>query len=207
MDSVDAWIGLGLTRVNRIVTGECTVEETRYCFESAVGRIADPGVARACGEQLGERAGEFFPQSRGVDVSVERSNSEALLINGDKARRILESAFAQKKPVEHRLRAFFRGAAASFEQQGAQKGCAIGAVLLDLRAEDEGLRQICEEILASWIAAIAPHLPGQSPRKQRSFAAAVICAIEGAFILGRAQRSGQPFIDVAEWLVAAARGR
>ncbi len=133
--------------------------------------------------------------------------SEALRIHGEKVRRMLGSAFAQKRPVEQRLRAFFRGAAKSFQQQGAQRGCAIGAVLLDLDAKDEALRQICDEILTSWTDSIAPHLPGQTRRKRRSFAVAIICAIEGAFILGRAQRSGQPFIDAAEWLIAAARGR
>ena len=131
--------------------------------------------------------------------------AEALRIHGERARRLLESAFAHNTPVEQRLQSFFRGAAKSFQQQGAQKGCAIGAVLLDLSAEDEALREICDEVLASWIDSIAPYLPGATPRKRGSFAAAIVCAIEGAFILGRAQRSGQPFIDAAEWLVAAAR--
>lgn len=132
--------------------------------------------------------------------------AEALEIHGEKVRRMLESAFAQKKPVEQRLRAFFRTAAESFQQQGAQKGCAIGAVLLDLSADDEALRRLCDGIINSWIDALAPHLPGRTPRKRRSFAVAIVCAIEGAFILGRARRSGQPFIDAAEWLIAGATG-
>ena len=59
--------------------------------------------------------------------------AEALRIHGERARRLLESAFAQNTPVEQRLQSFFRGAAKSFQRQGAQKGCAIGAVLLDLK--------------------------------------------------------------------------
>jgi AcrR family transcriptional regulator len=133
--------------------------------------------------------------------------AEALRIHGEKARRMLGSAFAQEKPFEQLLRAFFQNAAKSFQQQGAQKGCAIGAVLLDLHAEDEALREVCDEILTSWIDSIAPYMPGATPRNRRSFAAAVVCAIEGAFILGRARRSGQPFIDAAQWLIAAAGGR
>src|SRR5262245_8408341 len=76
----------------------------------------------------------YFPCGKG------QLATEALRNHGQKARRLLETAFAQSKPLEYRLRAFFRGAAKSFQEQGAQKGCAVGAVLLDLGSEDEALR-------------------------------------------------------------------
>ena len=133
--------------------------------------------------------------------------SEALRIHGEKVRRLLVAAFDTKKPLPQRLRTSFRHAATVFEDAGARKGCAIGAVTLDLGRHDEALREVCEEIFASWVDAIAPLLPWRSSRKRRSFAVAIVTAIEGAFILGRAQRSGDPFIAAGEWLAAASKSR
>ena len=129
--------------------------------------------------------------------------SEALRIHGEKARTLLVAAFGTKKPLARRLRVFFRGAAKAFEAAGARKGCAVGAVTLDLGRHDEALRGVCEEIFASWVDAVAPLLPWRSARKRRAFALAIVTAIEGAFILGRAQKSGAPFIAAGEMLAAA----
>jgi len=129
--------------------------------------------------------------------------SEALRINGEKARALLAAALGTKKPLAQRLRTFFRLAARSFEEQGARKGCAIGAVTLDLGRGDEALRDVCDEVFASWIDAIEPHLPWRSAKKRREFALAIVIALEGAFVLGRAQKSGAPFIAAGEMLAAA----
>jgi AcrR family transcriptional regulator len=133
--------------------------------------------------------------------------SEALRLHGEKAQRLLVAALGTKKPLEQRLRSFFRGAARAFEDAGARKGCAVGAVALDLGPRDEALRGVCNEIFANWVDAVAPLLPWRSAQKRRSFAVAIVAAVEGAFILGRAQRSGAPFIAAGEWLVAASRSR
>jgi AcrR family transcriptional regulator len=129
--------------------------------------------------------------------------SEALRMNGEKARALLVAAMSAKKPLAQRLRAFFRLAAKSFEEQGACKGCAIGAVTLDLGRRDDALREVCNEIFASWIDAIEPHLPWRSAKKRRDFALAIVTALEGAFVLARAQKSGAPFIAAGEMLAAA----
>ena len=131
--------------------------------------------------------------------------SQALRIQGEKARQLLTAAFSTNKPLEQRLRAFFRGAANAFEEAGARKGCAVGAVTLDLGRRDEALRDVCNDIFASWIEAIVPHLPWRDTRRRRTFALAVVTAIEGAFVLGRAQLSGAPFITAGELLAAASK--
>ena len=131
--------------------------------------------------------------------------SEALRLHGEKARHLLVAALGTKKPLAQRLRSFFRGAAKAFEAQGARKGCAVGAVTLDLGRHDEALREVCDEIFASWVDAVAPLLPWRSARKRRSFALAIVTAVEGSFILGRAQKNGDDVLAAGESHVAASK--
>jgi len=131
--------------------------------------------------------------------------SEALEKHGERAQTLLVAAFDSKKPIEQRLRLFFRNAAQVFEAQGARKGCAIGAVALDLGPRDEKLREVCNGVFAAWIDDIEPHLPWRNAKARRRFALAIVTALEGAFVLGRAQKSGEPFIAAGECLAAASK--
>lgn len=133
--------------------------------------------------------------------------TEALLLHGDKARRLVENAFARPAPLAQRLRDLFTMAASGFEQGGCQRSCAIGTVSLDLGAHDAELRDLCREVFDSWIAAIQPHLPWPDEPTRRRFAEMIVTSLEGAFILGRARRSGEPFRIAGEWLAAAAEAR
>jgi len=137
----------------------------------------------------------FFPRGKTQLVA------EALQIHADKARALLERFLSDKAvPLPDRFRALGRNAAAGFDEAGANKGCAIGSVSLDLDARHEALRTICEGAFDGWIAAIAQELPWSDEAKRRSFAEMAVASIEGAFVLSRARRSGAPFITVGEWL-------
>ncbi len=129
--------------------------------------------------------------------------ADALRIHGEKARQLFDTVFAQDRPLPERLRKFFRGAAKGFDQAGGLKSCAIGAVTLDLGAEDTELRSVCNEVFNSWVTTIAPHLPWDDEKKSRSFAEMIVLSVEGAFILSRAGRTGQPLISAGDWLAAA----
>lgn len=131
--------------------------------------------------------------------------AEALQVHGEKARAFLDKTFGSRKPLAQRLRTFFRYAAKSFEEQGAKRGCAIGAVTLDLAPRDKRLRAVCDDVFASWTGSIAPHLPWRSAKMRRAFALAIVTALEGAFILGRAQKNGDAFRIAGETLVAASK--
>jgi len=175
---------------------------------AAEGLMREQGLAGAGIHQIVKRSrapiGSVYHHFPGGKTQYA---SEALQIHGERARALLVAAFRSNKPIEQRLRTFFRGAAKVFEQQGARKGCAIGAVTLDLGPRDETLREVCGNVFASWIDDIALLLPWRSARKRASFALAIVTALEGAFILGRAQRSGEPFIAAGEWLAAASKSR
>jgi hypothetical protein len=96
----------------------------------------------------------------------------------------------------------FNTAADVFEDTGADKGCAIGAVALDLMADDDELRTVCRNAFDRWAADIAPRLPFTDDRTRRSFAVMIVVALEGAFVLSRAAKDGQAFREAGKWLSA-----
>ena len=130
--------------------------------------------------------------------------AEALRRHGVRAQRLLEAMFDRDAPVAARVRALFGTAAREFDRSGRDRGCAIGAVTLDLSRTDEALRAVCQEAFAEWIGAIADYLPWRNEAARRSFAEMVVTTLEGAFVLSRARRSGKPFVTAGEWLALAA---
>jgi len=128
---------------------------------------------------------------------------ESLKLHGEEARRLLGHFFDGKKTAATALRSLFNTAAEEFEQRGANKGCAIGAVALDLTPSDNEVRNVCKNTFDEWVSLIAPRIPFRDGRSRHSFAIMVVAALEGAFVLGRAMQSGEPFRASGEWLAAA----
>jgi AcrR family transcriptional regulator len=173
-------------------------------LDAAETLLRERGLAGAGIQQVVARSGapigsvyHFFPRGKTQLVA------EALQIHGEKARalfvRILED---RSKPLPERFRTWFQTAAAGFDRAGANKGCAIGTVALDLDARHEALRTVCRDAFDGWIDSIARELPWTDGAARRSFAEMVVASLEGAFILSRARQSGAPFITVGEWLAA-----
>jgi AcrR family transcriptional regulator len=143
----------------------------------------------------------YFPDGKTQLVS------ESLRIHAEKSRRLLAHFFDGKQSAAAAVGLLFNTAADAFERAGAYKGCAIGAVALDLMPRDETLREICRSTFDDWAAMIAPQLPFSSERARRASAMTIVAALEGAFVLAKAAQSGDPFRDVGEGLVAAMPSR
>lgn len=125
---------------------------------------------------------------------------ETLQRHGQKARDLLGAAFAGDRPLPEQIRELFSTAAREFDRMGGTKSCAIGNVTLDLGRGEEALRGTCCACFDSWVHALEPLLPWPDERRRRSFAEMLIVALEGAFVLARAQGSGSPFVTAGEWL-------
>jgi AcrR family transcriptional regulator len=171
-------------------------------LDAAEALLRERGLAGAGIQQVVARSRapigsvyHFFPGGKTQLVA------EALHINGDKARALFQRILADTAdPLPERFRRLFRTAASGFDRAGADKGCAIGAVTLDLDATQEALRTVCRDALDGWIESIAVELPWTDSAVRRSFAELVVAGLEGAFILSRARKSGAPFITVGDWL-------
>ena len=131
--------------------------------------------------------------------------TEALEVHAGRSNALIARFFNGKTSAATAVRQLFDSAAQGFDGAGADKGCAIGAVSLDLQEGDSKARRICEATFEGWAGLIAPHLPFPNRSTQASFAVTIVAALEGAFVLARAARSGAPFREVGKSLAAALR--
>jgi AcrR family transcriptional regulator len=131
--------------------------------------------------------------------------TEALEIHGRRSSALIGRFFSGKTSAATAVRQLFDTAAEGFDRAGADKGCAIGAVSLDLQAGDSQAQRICQATFERWVDLIAPHMPFPNKSARAAFAVAIVAALEGAFVLARAARSGAPFRDVGKSLATALR--
>jgi AcrR family transcriptional regulator len=131
--------------------------------------------------------------------------TEALEIHAGRSQALIARFFAGRASAASAVRELFETAARGFDEAGADKGCAIGAVSLDLQAGDSQARRICAATFEGWRDSIEPHLPFPDKARRVAFAVTIVAALEGAFVLARAARSGAPFREVGKSLAAALR--
>jgi AcrR family transcriptional regulator len=175
-------------------------------IQAAETLLRESGLSGAGIKPLVARSGapvgsvyHFFPGGKTQIVA------ETLRLHSAKVVRLLEQAFGDEAmPLPARVRALFRRAANGFEAAGADKGCAIAGVTLDLRASDDSLRQVCDASFHQWVDGIAAHLPWPEVETRRSFATMVVLSLEGAFILARAEKAGDAFTTAGDWLARLA---
>jgi AcrR family transcriptional regulator len=129
--------------------------------------------------------------------------TEALEVHAGRSQALIARFFGGQTSAATAVRDLFDTAARGFERAGADKGCAIGAVSLDLQAGDVKAQRICQATFEGWADLIAPHLPFPNKSTRASFAVTIVAALEGAFVLARATRSGAPFRHVGKSLAAA----
>jgi TetR/AcrR family transcriptional regulator, lmrAB and yxaGH operons repressor len=130
--------------------------------------------------------------------------SEALKANAGKSRRLLQGFFDGNRTAAEALRRLFETAADGFERGGTNKACAIGAATLDLGPQDAAIGEICGQTFDAWLEIMTPHLPFPDERSRRAFGVLIVAALEGAFILGKAAHSGDPFREIGRCLATMA---
>lgn len=95
------------------------------------------------------------------------------------------------------VRAVFAGAAETLEATDYVDACPIATVALEVASTDELLRQATAEVFTAWTEALTERLDGDRGR-----ALAILCALEGAFVLSRALRSTEPMHAAGRLAVA-----
>ena len=85
---------------------------------------------------------------------------------------------------------FFDGAALVLEETDFIDPCPIGTVAREVASTNEPLRQATARVFASWIDAATTrlHAAGVDNQEAERLATAIVAALEGAFVLARAQR-------------------
>jgi AcrR family transcriptional regulator len=141
----------------------------------------------------------FFPGGK------EQLGAEAIRVSGALYEQLIPAVLDTAPDLVTGVRNFFAGAAEHLRETGYEDACPIATVALEVSSSSEAMRQACAEVFESWIAAGAARhrRAGISAEQGRELAIAMLCALEGAFVLARALRSTQP-LEIAGELTARA---
>lgn len=174
-------------------------------LEAAISLMRQSGLSGAGINEIVRASGapkgsvyHFFPGGK------EQIVTEALDLHTGRVVAFMEQALARPRTAPRKVKALFDAYARRLEANRYGMSCPSGTVCLDIDAEMEALRLRVAANFDRYIAAIARHVRVGSERESEAFAAFVLTAIQGAYIRGRADRSGDPFRQAGAWLAALA---
>ena len=103
------------------------------------------------------------------------------------------------------VRTFFAGAAADLAASGYADACPIATVALEVASVSEPLREACADVFDGWLDSATERLTGAgiAEPRARELAIGMVAALEGAFVLARAQRSTEPLTVAGELMADA----
>jgi AcrR family transcriptional regulator len=135
----------------------------------------------------------------------EEIGASAVRISGKLYEQLIPAVFDNAPDLPTGVRWFFAGAAAHLVETDYVDACPIATVTLETASVSELMREACAAVFDSWIDAGAAMQAeaGLSASEARRLTIAMIAALEGAFVLARAQRSIEP-LEVAGEMVALA---
>src|SRR5437764_8915879 len=141
----------------------------------------------------------FFPGGK------EDLGAEAIRASGAIYEQLIPAVFDPAPDVVTGVRDFFAGAAAHLEQTDYADACPIATVALEVSSSSQPMRNACAEVFESWIEAGADRYAeaGISRQRARELTMAMVCALEGAFVLARALRRAEPLQIAGETMAAA----
>jgi len=113
---------------------------------------------------------------------------------------LVTAVYDTESTPEDSVRAVFAGAAETLENSGYQDACPIATIALDIASSNEPLRLATQAVFDRWITALADRLGNED------HALAVLCALEGAFVLCRAGRTTAPMRAAGEMAAALVSG-
>lgn len=139
----------------------------------------------------------FFPGGK------EELGAEAVRVSGALYAQLIPAVFDPAPDIVTGVRTFFSLAGEHLRETGYEDACPIATVALEVSSSSETMRLACEEVFESWIVAGAERFErtGLAPGEARELVIAMLAALEGAFVLARAQRTTEP-LRIAGELVA-----
>jgi TetR/AcrR family transcriptional regulator, lmrAB and yxaGH operons repressor len=141
----------------------------------------------------------YFPQGKHQMVALALDGYRELVAEQ------LRLALHGSDTLPRRVTRLFDQVARRMAASGFQQSCAVGAVVLDLRPPDEGLRRVCNAALDHWAGVAAAGLP-ELPAAQRAAAGRVLVSLlEGAQLAARAAGHAGPLADAAAAFLGYAR--
>jgi TetR/AcrR family transcriptional repressor of lmrAB and yxaGH operons len=159
---------------------------------------AATGVAQILAVSGAPKGSFYFYFPNGKDQIV----AEALRLSGAQVERTLRRLATETTSPAELIAAFVDREVSQLVDSGYRLGCPIATVALELSSESEAIHTACQEIFASWIAALAGSFVAQLGDRSNDFAEHVIVALEGGLLLSRVQRNPAPLRRVRDDLIA-----
>jgi len=141
----------------------------------------------------------FFPGGK------EQLGAEAIRVSGALYEQLIPAVLDPAPDAVTGVRNFFAGAAEHLRETDYADACPIATVSLEVSSSSETMREACADVFRSWITAGTEHFEaaGAPLEQARELTIAMLCALEGAFVLARALGSTEP-LDIAGELTARA---
>jgi TetR/AcrR family transcriptional regulator, lmrAB and yxaGH operons repressor len=130
----------------------------------------------------------FFPGGK-QEVAV-----AVIEAQGATYRELVESSFPPDADVVEATIEFFSGGADLVEQTDFADACPIATLALEVASTDEPMRRAAAAAFESWLSVLTARFVAAGIAGDRAYELAVemFCLIEGAFLLARTTRSGDP---------------
>jgi AcrR family transcriptional regulator len=126
----------------------------------------------------------------------EQLGAEVITGGGAFFQALVTAVYDTATTPEASIRAVFDGAAQTLLATDFQDACPIAVIALEVASTNEQLRLATADVFTQWTDALAERLG------DRDRALAVIAALEGGFLLCRAQRSVEPMRAAGEMAAA-----
>jgi AcrR family transcriptional regulator len=135
----------------------------------------------------------------------EQLGAEAIRTSGKLYELLIPAVFDVAPDLVTGVRMFFAGAAQHLIETDYADACPIATVALEVSSSSDVMREACADVFESWVVAGAARYEGTplTAENARRLTIAMIAALEGAFVLARAQRSTES-LEIAGELVAQA---
>ncbi|MGI8411940.1 MAG: TetR/AcrR family transcriptional regulator [Solirubrobacteraceae bacterium] len=121
---------------------------------------------------------------------------EVIRVGGAFFQDLVTAIYDAEPTADAAVRAVFLGAAETLEATDFQDACPIAAIALEVASTSDNLRRATADVFELWTAALTARLGDHDQ------ALAVLAALEGAFILCRAQRMTGPMLAAGEMATA-----
>jgi len=111
------------------------------------------------------------------------------------AARVEEHVARMRRPTPARLfAAIVEDWAAELESRDFERGCPVAAAVVDCADTNATVREAAASALQTWQRPITAALVtmGRDPRRAQALSTLMLCALEGAIVLARAQRDTAP---------------
>lgn len=125
----------------------------------------------------------------------------AMAMAGEVVNAMIDRAFANATSFSEGAARLTTDIADWFEHSGFSEGCPVTSVLLETVPGSERLTAACQAIFQSWIEAAEAQALRLGRADPNALATGLLIALEGAWIVARAQRSRRPFEIAAALLI------